>query len=158
MKRFLGLAAILVGCGSDPINAEGTYSIAVTSRDNGCNFDNWTVGNTASNIEVVITQEGGAANAEVKGVTGGVLDLWLGARTFIGEVDGDELFLRLTGTRSQTTGNCTWTVNGEIDATLTGDVLVGRINYVGATNDASDCAPIEGCVTYQDFNGTRPPQ
>jgi hypothetical protein len=158
MKHFVGLAAILAGCGTDPVDAEGTYSVAVTNRDNGCNFANWTIGESAANIQVVVTQQGDSASATVTGVTGGVLTLWLGSNVFSGKVSGNQLDLLLTGTRAQTTGNCTWTVNGEIDARLNGDVLVGRINYVGASNDASDCTPIEGCVTYQDFNGTRPPR
>jgi hypothetical protein len=156
MKRFLGIAAILAGCGSDPVDAEGTYSVAVTNRDNGCSFANWTIGESAANIQVVITQQDDNASATVTGVTGGVLNLWLGSNVFAGKVNGNQLDLLLTGTRAQTTGNCTWTVNGEIDARLNGDTLVGRINYVGASNDASDCTPIEGCVTYQDLNGTRP--
>jgi hypothetical protein len=158
MKRFLGIAAILAGCGSDPVDAEGTYSVAVTNRDNGCSFANWTIGESAANIQVVITQQDDNASATVTGGTGGLLTLWLGSNVFSGKVSGNQLDLLLTGTRAQTTGNCTWTVNGEIDARLNGDTLVGRINYVGASNDASDCTPIEGCVTYQDLNGTRPPR
>ena len=158
MKRLVLVTVILAGCGSDPVNAEGTYTIAVTNRDNGCNFANWTVGDSASNIGVVITQQGDNAVADVQGGTRAVLDLWLGSHSFSGNIDGDHLDLTLTGTRSQTTGNCTWTVDGVLDAHLKGDVLTGRINYVGNGNKNSDCAAVTGCVTYQDFNGTRPPR
>jgi hypothetical protein len=158
MKSLALVALILGGCGSDPVDAEGSYTIALTNRDNGCNFTNWTVGNTASNIGVAITQQSDNAVADVQGGAMTVLDLWLGSHTFSGKVDGDHLKLTLTGTRSQTTGNCTWTVDGVLDATLTGDVLEGRINYVGNGNSNTDCAAVTGCVTYQDFNGTRPPQ
>ena len=44
-------------------------------------------------------------------------------------------------------------ISGELD----GDALSGRIEYRAADNNNLDCAPISGCLTYQDFNGTRPP-
>jgi hypothetical protein len=158
MKSFLLLAAILAGCGGDPVDAEGTFTISVTNKDNGCNFDNWNVGDSASNIQVNITQEGESAIASVEGATKGVLDFWLGDHSFSGNVDGDHLDLTLVGTRSRMTGNCTWTVDAVLDATLDGDIIKGRLNYTGNGNSNTDCAAITGCVTYQDFNGTRPPQ
>jgi len=39
-----------------------------------------------------------------------------------------------------------------------GDTMTGRINYTPATNGNSDCAAVSGCLTYQEFNGSRPPQ
>jgi hypothetical protein len=106
---------------------------------------------------VTITQQGANATATVMGGGGLVLDAVLGGNAFSGKVDGDALDLTLAGTRSNTTGNCTFTYNGEIKATLMTDALTGRINYVAATNGNSDCASIQGCLTFQDFNGTRPP-
>lgn len=157
MKRWIWLAA-LAACGGDPVDAEGTYTVSVTNRDNGCNFALWTIGNSATNIGVTINQEGEDANADVMGLTGNFLDAVLGSHVFQGKVDGDELDLRITGTAQHTTGNCVdHTINARLLATLDGDVLVGRISYtiVGA---GSTCAPYDGCVSYQDMNGTRPPQ
>lgn len=48
----------------------------------------------------------------------------------------------------------TMTINGTLD----GDVLRGRIEYRAADNGNSDCSQVHGCLTYQDYNGTRPPQ
>lgn len=157
MKRWIWLVA-LAACGGDPVDAEGTYTMAVTNRDNGCNFALWTIGNSASNIGVVINQEGEDANAEVMGLTGDFLDGVLGSHVFQGVVDGDELDLSIIGTTKITTGNCAdHTIDARLESTLDGDVLTGRISYT-IVGTGSTCAPYDGCISYQDMNGTRPPQ
>jgi hypothetical protein len=154
INQSLVLAVGLVGCGSDPADVAGNYTVAVTNRDNGCNFSNWTVGESAPGIPVVITQDGETATAEVTGPTGVVMQFWLGSNVYQGSVDGDELDLTLHGTRSMTTGDCAFFYNSEILATSDGDLLTGRINYRPQGNGSPDCTE---CLTYQDFNGTRPP-
>ena len=91
MKRLIVLAGLvgLSSCGGDPVNAEGTYTINVTNRENGCNFANWTVGESASNIQVVINQQDTNVNADVMGVTRIYLDAILGSHVFEGIVDGN---------------------------------------------------------------------
>jgi hypothetical protein len=158
MKRLIWLVVLAAGCSSDPVDAEGMYTVAVTNRTNGCNFMNWTEDESAAGIQVVINQEGSDANADVMGATRVYLDLVLGTHVFNGTVDGDELDLKIEGTPSTTTGNCTWSVDAQLLANLDGDVLTGRINYTVAGNGHADCAPYDGCVSYQDMNGTRPPQ
>ncbi len=145
------------GCG-DPADVEGTYTMAVTNRDNGCNFANWTPGTSSAGITVAITQEGEDVAATIQGATGGFLALWLGSNVYTGTIDGDELDLDLFGSRPQTSGNCAFTYNSAIHATADGDTMTGRIDYTAAGNGNPDCASIDGCVSYQDFNGTRPPQ
>jgi hypothetical protein len=159
MKRLV-LLVLVAGCGSDPVNTAGNYTVGVTNRDNGCMLANWTVGAMSSNIGVTITQSGTTATATITGATAIVLDLVLGSHAFTGTVDGEMLDLTLLGTRPQTTGNCTYTLDGEIVATSTGELITGRINYKAATNNHPDCTTmnIQGCVTFQDFNGSRPPQ
>lgn len=152
------MAAILVGCGSDPVDAEGTWTLSGTNRDNGCNIGNWNVGDSFSAVTVNITQNGDAANADVTGGGGFYLDVLLGGNDiFSGTVDGSDLTLDRQGTRSMTQGNCTFTYNAEMDLRISGDVLTGRLNYRSAHNGNTDCAAVT-CVSYQDVNGTRPPQ
>lgn len=158
MKRFILLAGVLAGCGDDPVNADGQYTINVTNRDNGCNFQNWTVGDSSTNIGVAVNSEGTSANADVMGATRAVLDFLLGSHVFNGTVDGNDLDLKILGTKSFNMGNCTLTIDSELLATLNGDVLTGRINYHYHGNGNTDCAPYDGCTSYQDMNGTRPPQ
>jgi hypothetical protein len=117
----------------------------------------WTVNEQTPGIEVVITQNGASAIAEVKGGAGFVLGVAFGSATFSGDVDGDELNLFVTGTRPKTTGNCTFTYDGRMEATLTENTLNGSLYYVANTNTASDCAAVQ-CTSKQDFAGSRPPR
>ena len=156
----VALIALLAACGSDPADVAGQYSLSLTNRDNGCNFANWTVDETASNIPITMTQsteDMSMATAVVGGAAGVYLDVLLGSRTYTGDVDGSSLLLTLFGQTTGMDGNCTFTVNSVIDAQLDGDVLSGEIRYEKATNGNPDCAASEGCASRQDFNGTRPP-
>ena len=157
MKRLCCLA-LLAGCSSSPVAAAGTYSISLTNGANGCNITGYTVGNQATGIPVVITQSGDAATATVNGLAAADLDVDLGTNVFPGTVDGDNLDFKAQGTVAKMSGNCAFTYNGEIAATLDGDTLTGQVRYTSATNNNSDCATLQGCSTVQDFNGTRPPQ
>jgi hypothetical protein len=161
MKSLIVLGvwvASAAGCASDPANIAGVYTVGVTNRDNGCNFANYTVGNMTPNVSVTIAQSGESVNADVTGGVGAVLDFAFGSSTFSGKIDGNQLNLTLEGTRVQQSGTCTFTYNGQILATANGDTMTGRINYTPATNGNSDCASVSGCLTYQEFNGSRPPQ
>lgn len=155
MKRLLVLA-LLGACGGEPVDAEGTYSVGVTNREDGCKFG-WTVNEQTPGIQVVITQNGSSAIAEVKGAAAIGLGIAFGSATFSGDVDGDELNLFVTGTNSTTRGNCTFTYDGRMEATLAGDSLQGSLLYVANTNTASDCAAVQ-CMSKQDFAGSRPPR
>lgn len=152
------LVAILaaLGCGEDA-NVAGSYTIAVTNRTNGCELENWMEGETSSNIPVTITQSGENVTATVDGLVGAYFNAIFGSAAFVGTVSGDDLDLQIIGTRSATEGNCTYTFNAVLSGSVSGDTLTGRIDYQAATNDQPDCAALEGCTSYQDFNGTRPP-
>lgn len=153
---LLGIAA-LAGCGDDPANVAGDYTISVTNRTNDCDLTNWTEGNTAQNIAVEITQNGGSASAEVMGVVGGLLDVWLGGSVFTGDVSGRNMELLLVGTTAYTMGECDYTFDAVIDAEIDGDVLTGEIRYEAQTDGDNECGVLTGCVSIQEFNGTRPP-
>lgn len=158
---LLALLAAASACGDDgggtPTDAAGDWTLAITNGDNGCDFDQWQVGQTASSIPFTITQSGADVTGNVGGLAGTTLDVVLGSHTFTGDVAGHNALMTLYGERSATSGNCTWTVNATIDADVDGDVMVGTIDYTIATNGNPDCASREGCHTVQQFNGTRPP-
>ena len=161
MKRACLLALVVVagvGCGEDdPANVAGNYTIAVTNGVNGCNFPDWTPGQTTPNIPVTVTQDGDAATATVSGLSGVFVEARLGSRTFNGKVGSSSMRLELFGTRSTTQGQCAFTVNGLLRADIDGDILQGSITYTTATNHAPDCGALENCESVQAFNGTRPP-
>ena len=157
MRSFLVLAVFLAACGGNA-DVSGNYTINLTNRENGCNFNNWTVDASTSGVMATLVQAEANVSATIEGPAAVVLDVVLGARTFTGGVDGDDLSLQILGTNSATSGNCTYTINATLDATLSGDALAGTIKYNAATNGNPDCATITGCESRQDFNGTRPPR
>ncbi len=155
--RHLVLAICVAACGGDDDgDASGDYMISVTNRANGCEFGNWTV-DASSNGTVTVTQNNTDVTAAVTGLGAIALEAAIGGHVFTGKISGTTLDLNLLGTRSNNTGNCTYTFNAEIHAVLDGDVLTGQIDYSAATNGNPDCTGISDCRSFQDFNGTRPP-
>jgi hypothetical protein len=157
MKSLVLLAAILGGCGSDPVDAEGMWTVSVTNREDDCNIG-WNVGQSSSGVGVNITQNREAVLVDITGLGGGVLSAFLGGDSvFSGSVDGANIRATRQGTRANSMGNCTYTYNATIDADVNGDTMMGFLSYVPATNGNSDCAAVE-CENIQDFSGNRPPQ
>ena len=157
------------GCGGSDstVDATGEYTVGVTNGQNGCGFQNWNQGDQSSGIPLSITEAevtdpetGNTATqvtATVGGVTGALVQAILGSNVFTGGAHASRLSLTLFGTRSYTQGGCTYTVNADVNATLSGDVLGGTIDYQTSTNGSPDCGSLEGCTSEQAFNGTRPP-
>ncbi len=158
MRTALLLSSLLLAsCGSPaPANVAGNYSLNFTNNNNGCNYANWTNGGM-STVAVVITQNGSAVQAVVQGVVAIYLDATFGSHTFSGTVDGNLLSLTLQGSNGGKQGNCVYTVNAQLAATVSSDFLTGTITYTDATNNNSDCATLQGCQSQQTFNGSRPP-
>jgi len=156
MKQLAALL-LLAGCTGSDADVAGDYTVALTNRDNGCMLANWTVGDSTTGVAVTVTQAGSDVTASVEAGAGFVLDVALGSHVYTGTVDGSHVFLELFGTRNQQSGNCSYTFNSDIDAILAGDTLTGKIEYRAATNGNPDCAAFDNCVSFQDFNGTRPP-
>ena len=150
----LGLAA---ACGSDPANVAGTYAMALTNRANGCAIANWTEGPIGGTVTMVVTQSDASASADVQGLARAALDALTGGHVFTGPVDGDDVALTITGTRAMSQGACAYTIDADLDATLTGDTLSGSVFYRARTNGAADCGALTGCQSQQDFAGARPP-
>jgi hypothetical protein len=147
---WLGAAA----CGSDDVVAAGNYTVTVTDGNNGCSLPNWTIGAT-STATVTLTQSDNNVTAVVGGVASIALDFGLGGHSFTGKIAGDDLNLNLFGTRSNTSGNCTYTINAGIHAVVSGNMLTGQIDYKSATNGNPDCSTIANCDSFQDLSGTR---
>ena len=163
VSAALGLAAACASCGPmsgvmlPPANVAGTYTVALTNGANGCMLDNWRSGETSNGTEVVFTQDGANAQAQVNGITGGVLELFLGSRRFTGTVSGTQVTMRLEGTRAASTGACAYTSVAELTGTLTGNALQGTIVWKYSTNNNADCGYRNACETLQTYSGSRPP-
>jgi hypothetical protein len=156
----LALVGVL-GCGGggDTVDASGEYTLAVTNGDNGCSFQGWNEGEQATGVPFSVVQDDDDnLTGTIQGVPGAWVELILGSRTFEGEVAGSRLEMTLYGTNSATQDGCTYTVNGEVVATLNDDALEGTISYRPQTNGSPDCGALDDCTSVQDFNGTRPPE
>jgi hypothetical protein len=159
MSRKVALALVVAAaCGDDPADVAGTFTLSLTNRDNGCNIANWTTGPIAGTVPLVVTQSGSSASAEVQGLARAALDALVGGHVFTGSVDGADLSLTIVGTRAASQGACAYTMDADLEATLTGDNLAGSVLYRARTNGATDCGALTGCVSQQDFAGARPPQ
>lgn len=159
--KSLGLSGVvvvvgLVACGGDA-NVEGNYTANVTYGENGCTIPNWDTGASLTGIPVLIRQEGESVSAEVQGAAGFGLGLLLSSNVFVGSVDGDDIDLKIVGAASFRSGDCAYTFDAQLRGTLDGDALSGDILYRAVTTDHVDCGALRGCVSVQQYNGTRPP-
>lgn len=159
------LIPTVAGCsgGSDfevAADFSGTYDVALTNKENGCNLDRWVVDETTRGIPLVLAQDAaGALSGEVLGGAGLVLSLWLGSNRFQGgKVDGDRGTLTLYGTTTQRQAGCTYTLAARADLRLLGNSVEGTISYTPVTNGSPDCAAIVACRNVQAVAGSRPPR
>lgn len=155
------LVAILLACAcgsKSPADATGTYTLSLTVQQNACGILGGAEGDSSTGVEIVVTQTGSDANAQVKSIAGLALAVAMGSDTFTGKVAGNNLDLWIEGTMPGSTGTCAYTRNAHLEATLTGDVLQGTVTYSYATNRTADCGSLDTCQDIQLLNGVRPPQ
>jgi len=163
MRILFALASILTvaACGGDdggpPADVAGMFTLATTNGANDCMFDRWNAGESAMNIPLTLTQSGSEFHATLGGAGAVAFDLSFGRHDFDGTVSGEHLDGTLEGRMSFSMGTCTATLNGHMEATLSGDVITGTFFYIPQTNDAADCGVLNSCENEQQFNGTRPP-
>ncbi|MCC6996426.1 MAG: hypothetical protein IT370_17580 [Deltaproteobacteria bacterium] len=150
----------IVDAGPDaaPKNMAGNYMLAVTNGANGCGYANWMENAMSSGVPLTVVQAGSAVTAEITGITGGLVMLATGSRTFTGTVDAAGAFsLVLIGTRAEMQNACTYTRKVFATGTVVGDAIQGTLDYTTATNGSPDCGTLENCHTIQRFSGSRPP-
>jgi len=143
------------GCGTADVT--GDYNVNTTNGANDCGFDNWTVGETATDIPITVRQTDGDVQLDVEGIVGGFLDLAAGSSVFNGTVGGNDIEASLIGENSAMEGGCNYTITIDLSASLDGDLLAGTLRYRPVTNMHPDCGPLEMCANVQTFNGLRPP-
>jgi hypothetical protein len=149
------------GCSSDPnfgssANLAGSYTVSVTNADNGCMIQNWEVGKSTSDIPFLIEQQDKNLNGTLQGLAGAALFLSIGTNMFAGTATGSEFDITAHGTTMQMQGACMYELNAEIEGSISGDLISGRIKYAPATSNDPACASLQ-CSSTQNFNGTRPP-
>jgi hypothetical protein len=156
------LAVALAACSGSggsglPVDLSGQYSVSVTNTDNGCNYANWTIGQSLQNVEFDITQSGADVSGDIRGLAGAYFAL-LGIGTLKGTVSGSSASLTAVGTNSIKQGQCSYFVRATADVTLTGNTINGTVTYSNETNKAPDCGSLATCSSHQSVAGSRPPK
>ena len=100
---LLGACSLLAGCGDDddddgdgadpPEDVSGEYSVAVTNRTNACEAEDWEEAETATNIPLVIEQDGSAITGTIEGLVSLYLIAITGNNEFEGTVSGDDFVM-----------------------------------------------------------------
>jgi hypothetical protein len=165
MKKLavvVAVSALVAACsGSDstspPSNVAGTYSVSITNTNNDCQYANWTIGNTAQNIQFDVTQNGASASGNVKGLAN-IYFAVLGIGTLTGNVNGDSASLTAVGTTPLTKGACQYHVQATATFTLTGNTINGSMVYTNQTNNDPSCGTLTTCSSTQSVAGSRPPK
>jgi hypothetical protein len=157
-KALLGVLLACACSSESPADVAGTYTLSLTVQENGCGILGGSVGDSSTGVEIVVTQTGSNANAQVKGIAGLALALAMGSDTFTGKVSSSDLDLSIAGTMPGSTGTCAYTRNAHFETKLTGDVLQGTVTYSYATNRTADCGSLSTCQDVQLLNGVRPPR
>ena len=147
-------------CSSDDgftADVAGVYTVAITNGTSTCNFPNWMDGKETSGIGLTITQSGQTIQGTLDGIWGAFYMLAFGSANFDGTIKGNTLTMTNYGSRTQSTGNCSYTYNATVQGTQTGDSISGTITYSAATNNNPDCSAVQ-CSASQKFSGSRPPK
>ncbi len=144
--------------GEPPENVEGEYTVALTNRKNTCASmsEGWVEGAMSTGIPFVITQDGVELQAETMGVAAIGFVLLTGTNLFEGEIHGSHFVLVNYGTKTNTVGNCTYTINATVEGDVHGDSIAGTLIYAPAISNNPDCAEYD-CAVNHDFSGSRPP-
>jgi hypothetical protein len=150
----LALLLFVVSC--SPAYVAGNYTIAITNKENGCHYANWTDGQMTSGIPFTISQTGDMVTGQVGGLAGAYVTVILGANAFTGTVSGSSFVMDLTG-RAGAQGNCAYTTHAQITGSISGDAITGTLRYTDQTNNGTDCGDLNTCESSQAFTGVRPP-
>jgi hypothetical protein len=134
----------------------GTYNLALTNQENGCDIDGWMTGGTSNLSEKITAMESRLA-AEATGSAGMLLMGWLGTHTFTGPLQGARLDLTLMGTKNSSKLGCVYTFDLTLDAVLDGTRLGGSMFYRARTNGVAGCGVLNGCISRQELRGVRSP-
>ncbi len=138
-------------------NVAGTYTLTLRYGENGCLLDSWTEDSELAGVVLELEQSGVDVIGTVPGVTGAVLGLLHGSNVYEGTVEGARVTMTIFGNRPESSGNCVYSLNNEVDATFDGDFVTGTLLFARRGNGNPDCPAVE-CESVVTFNGTRPPE
>jgi hypothetical protein len=149
-----------IACSDDeefvtPTDVAGLYDLTVRNVSNGCGFENWEDGATATNIGLRIEQDGSELTGQLQGLAGGIVALLIGTAEFTGTESRGDVTLQAYSGYVRQEGTCTYNLLVTLHGSLDGHVMSGTIDYTWATNDSPDCTGLEECVSQQSFDAIR---
>jgi hypothetical protein len=157
-----GLIALgLSSCSSDKEFEDtkqvgGQYDMTVRNGANGCQFEDWVEGETATDIGLHIEQDQNDLTGRLEGSVGSlVAALALGTAEFTGTVASNRVTLVAVSPYVSRDGSCTFSREVTLRGELEGNVMSGEIEHSLATNDAPGCEGMEDCVSVQTFDAIR---
>jgi hypothetical protein len=152
-----------VGCGSSGgsggvVDFTGAYSGTSINGQSSCP-GTWNTGQMGDGA-VNLAQSGDDVQFQGQGGTAVVFLTVFGATGFTGKASGSVLDAVVVGSIPQAAGACTYTWKGTITASLSGDVLSGKLTYTPNSNGHADCdtQKVTGCSRVTDFTYKRPPK
>ncbi len=155
------LVLLFVGCSDgdefeDTKQVGGQYDMTVHNGTNGCQFEDWVEGDTATDIGLRIEQDQKDLVGRLEGSVGSlVVALALGTAEFTGEVASNRVTLVAVSPYVSRDGSCTFSREVTLRGELNGNVMSGEIEHSLATNDAPGCEGLEDCVSVQTFDSIR---
>jgi hypothetical protein len=78
-------------------------------QQNQCGILNGAMGDTSSGAQVVVSQTGSQASAQVQGIAGTLFVFAMGSDTFTDTVSGTSLDMSINGTMAGSSGTCAFT-------------------------------------------------
>ncbi|MBL8679514.1 MAG: hypothetical protein JNK05_10130 [Myxococcales bacterium] len=154
---FSPLALVLAACA--PPDVAGSFSGAITNRDNPCQLAGFTPGAMSSGVTMTVTQSGTNVTVSVEGAARLALAAFVGStEPMTGSTTGNGFSVRQVGRVPMSQMGCTFNTLVEATARLSGNSLEGTVAYSYQVTDASACGYRATCRTTQDFSFVRPPR
>lgn len=158
-RGALTLVLAFALCACAPPDVSGTYTGAITNRDNGCMLSNFNPGAMTTGINMNVNQSGSTVTVAVEGLAGLALAAFTGnTEPMRGSTTVNGFSVSKTGTIPMNVGGCTFNTFVQANATLSGNTLNGTVTYSYQTTNAEACDYRATCRTEQSFSFVRPPR
>jgi hypothetical protein len=123
------VCASSAACTNGPANVMGTYTGTITRGDNGCNLQDWTLGEVVDDVVLDVTQDGTEVIMTTSGSEVAMLDAIVSGHSFVGSVSDTSLNVVILGTRVRTQNTCKLRLDAVITATVSGSHLDGEFHF-----------------------------
>jgi hypothetical protein len=161
--------ALTTGCGGDtkgtggsstpaetPTDIAGDYTVDLVNNENTCPDvpDSWKEGGTTEGVLFSIEQKGVELTAETMGTAALAFIVRTGSNAFAGEIHDSHFVMTDHGTKEDSYGDCTYTLDVIVEGDSDGDMITGTVTYKPVIDQSAVCADYD-CAAVQAFSGSR---